>query len=129
MFDPRNDNQLWRQDSEGRIINKANGKVFKWDQFGAGFEVIFCMKININLFYVVKESDSDFKWSFNTCIRSSQEPTGPISQKLQAKSDPDEVCLNTADRFDTAGSILMLYPCQTINPINGCFKFKESKFN
>ena len=87
------------------------------------------MKINTTLFYVVKEPDYEFKWSFNTCIRSSQEPSGPISQKLQAKSDSDERCLNTADRFDTAGSILMLYPCQTINPINGCFKFKESKFN
>ena len=75
----------------------------------------------------VKDSDADFKWSFNTCIRSSQEPTGPISQKLQAKSDPDERCLNTADRFNTIGSILMLYQCQTINPINGCFKFKQSK--
>ena len=38
-FDPTNDNQLWRQDSEGRIINKANGKAFKWNQYGAGFEV------------------------------------------------------------------------------------------
>ena len=87
------------------------------------------MKINTTLFLVVKESDSDFKWSFNTCIRSSQEPSGPISQKLQAKSDPDEVCLNTENRFDAAGSVLMLYPCQTINPINGCFKFKEGKLN
>ena len=124
MFDPRNDNQLWRQDSDGRIIHKANGKVFKWDQFGAGFEVLLHMKINTILFYAVKESDSDFKWSFNTCIRSSQEPSGPISQKLQAES---ELCLKTANRFDTTGSVLGLYPCKTIHPTNGCLKFKESK--
>jgi len=107
-FDPSNYNQLWRQDSEGRIINKANGKVLVMDLYGFRFE----------------ESDSDFQWSFNTYIRSSQEPSGPISQKLQAKSDQDERCLNTANRIDTTGSVLMLYPCQTIHPINGCFKFK-----
>jgi len=107
-FDPSNYNQLWRQDSDGRIINKANGKVLVMDLYGFRFE----------------ESDSYFRWSFNTYIRSSQEPSGPISQKLQAKSDQDERCLNTADRIDTTGSVLMLYPCQTIHPINGCFKFK-----
>ena len=80
-------------------------------------------QIIINYFWLSQESDSEFKWSFNTFIRSSQEPSGPISQKLQAKSDQDERCLNTADQFDATGSVLMLYPCQTINPINGCFKF------
>ena len=85
----------------------------------------YSLKMQKDLFLLLfKESDSDFKWSFNTCIRSSQEPSGPISQKLQAKSDPDERCLNTANQHDTTGSVLMLYPCQTINPINGCFKFK-----
>ena len=109
-------------------MNKANGKFFKWDDHGPAFEVFV---LNIQSFSIsccyLKETDSDFKWSFNTCLRSSQEPTGPISQKLQAKSDPDERCLKTADRFNTTGSELWLYPCQTINPIDGCFKFKESK--
>ena len=45
-FDPTNDNQLWRQDSEGRIINKANGKAFKWNRFGAGFEVCHLILIS-----------------------------------------------------------------------------------
>jgi len=111
-FDPSNYNQLWRQDSEGRIINKANGKVLVMDLYGFRFE----------------GSDSDFQWSFNTYIRSSQEPSGPISQKLQAKSDQDERCLNTANRIDTTGSVLMLYPCETIHPINGCFKFKMTSY-
>ena len=39
-FDPTNDNQLWKQDSQGRIINKANGKVLVWDQYGTRFEVL-----------------------------------------------------------------------------------------
>ena len=39
-FDPSNDNQLWKQDSQGRIINKANGKVLVWDQYGTRFEVL-----------------------------------------------------------------------------------------
>jgi len=109
-FDPENDNQLWRQDSEGRIINKANGKAFIWDQSGPRFV----------------ESDSrGFKWSFNTCIRSSQEPSGSISQKFQAKSYTEKNCLNTANRFTSAGAVLMLYPCKSIHPVNGCFKFKE----
>ena len=75
----------------------------------------------------IKGADSGFKWSFNTCTRSTQEPSGPISQKFQAKSNSENRCLNTANRFASAGSILMLYPCGYIHPVNGCFKFKESK--
>ena len=75
----------------------------------------------------IKGADSSFKWSFNTCTRSTQEPSGPISQKFQAKSNSENRCLNTANRFASSGSILMLYPCESIHPVNGCFKFKESK--
>ena len=39
--DPSNDNQLWRQDQQGRIINKANGKVFMWDRYGPRFQVLY----------------------------------------------------------------------------------------
>ena len=95
-FDPTNNYQLWKQDSRGRLINKAVGV---WGV--------------------------DALWTFNTCIRSSQEPTGPISQKLQLKSYfGGEQCLNTDNRFDTTGSNLGFYPCKTIHPINGCFRFK-----
>jgi len=107
-FDPTNDNQLWRQDSDGRIINKANGKVFVWDKYGTRFK-----------------TNSGFKWSFNRCVRSSQEPSGQIGQKFQAKYGSENRCMNTANRFDRRGSILMLYPCGRIHPVNGCFKFKE----
>ena len=51
-FDPSNSNQLWRQDYEGRIINKANGKVLVMDLFGFRFEVFF-KKIKTMLFLVV----------------------------------------------------------------------------
>ena len=77
-------------------------------------------------FYVlnIENSDSDFKWSFNTCIRSSQEPSGPISQKFQAKFGSEKRCLNMYNRLNPKGSKLDLFPCQTIHPVNGCFKFK-----
>ena len=38
-YDPSNVNQLWRQDMAGRLINKGNGKAFKWDRYGARFVV------------------------------------------------------------------------------------------
>ena len=40
-FDPSNVNQLWRQDMSGRLINKGNGKAFRWDRYGARFVVNF----------------------------------------------------------------------------------------
>ena len=127
MFDPENDNQLWRQESDGRIKNKANGKIFYWNQNGPGFEVYFSKSSIYSVSNVlnIKNSDSDFKWSFNKCTRSSQEPSGPISQKFQAGSGSGKVCLNTVNRLDSNGSTLMLYSCDYIHPVNGCFKFKE----
>ena len=125
MFDPSNDNQLWKQDSQGRIINKANGKVLVWDQYGTRFEVLkvfFGFYHNFN--HCFQGTNSGFKWSFNRCIRSSQD-RGEIGQKFQAKYGSENGCLNTANRLDKGGSNLMLYPCNAIHPVNGCFKFKE----
>ena len=68
-----------------------------------------------------KDIGSDYKWSFNQCVRSSQDPSGQIGQKFQSENG----CLNTANRFPKGGSRLMLYPCESIHPVNGCFKFKE----
>ena len=49
MFNPTNDNQLWRQDSKGRLINKANGKVFMWDRYGPKFQVFYFDYVFLNL--------------------------------------------------------------------------------
>jgi len=107
-FNPNNDNQLWRQDIEGRIINKATGKAWKWDRYGPGFMGI----------------STDFSWSFNSCTKSSQESSNTVAQKLQASSPSETRCLNTANQNDPNGATLMLYPCNRINPVNGCFMFK-----
>merc|ERR1712107_207083 len=67
-FDPNNHNQQWRQDIEGRLINRGNGMAWKWDYY-------------VNTFVDV---NTDFSWSFNTCTRSTQEySSSPIAQKLQ----------------------------------------------
>ena len=71
------------------------------------------------------DSESDFKWSFNTCIRSSQEPSGPVSQKLQAAFGSEKHCLQPYNRLNPKGAKLVLFPCKSIHPVNGCFKFKE----
>ena len=88
---------------------------------------VLCQVLCNPLKLCFKETNSaGFKWSFNRCIRSSQEPSGQIAQKFQAKYGSENRCLNTASRFDQIGSILMLYPCERIHPVNGCFKFKEN---
>ena len=58
-FDPSNDNQLWRQDSQGRLINKANGKVFVWDRYGTRFEVLGFESVSIILIYVFRVQTRD----------------------------------------------------------------------
>ena len=110
-FDPNNHNQQWRQDIEGRLINRGNGMAWKWDYY-------------VNTFVDV---NTDFSWSFNTCTRSTQEySSSPIAQKLQVVHE--NRCLNAADQFSFSGSELMLWDCNTINPVNGCFKFSSQSF-
>ena len=91
---------------------------------------VFNMHVFLNLHMLIcmyiQSTNSGFKWSFNRCVRSSQD-IGPIGQKLQAKYGSENRCLNTANRFDQRGSILMLYPCNSIHPVNGCFKFKGGR--
>ena len=100
-----------------------------WDRYGPRFQV-FCFDfvfLNPHTCMHCKSTNSGFKWSFNRCVRSSQD-SGPIGQKFQAKYGSENRCLNTANRFDQRGSNLMLYACNLIHPVNGCFKFKGGKF-
>jgi len=104
-FDPTNDRQLWRQDKEGRIYNKHNGQVWEWDQYGSRFA----------------KPGTAFFWSFNDCFKSSWNPPRVY---LQSLSDKGKRCINMANVNDKDGTNLMLFPCDSMNPPNGCFKFK-----
>ena len=99
------------------------------DIYGFRFEVSSFMPGLCNpLKLCFKETNSaGFKWSFNRCIRSSQEPTGQIVQKFQANYGSENRCMATANRFAQTGSVLMLYPCERTHPGNACFKFKEGR--
>ena len=106
-----------------------------WDQLGPRFEVFHSFYFismsydmhTLSFYSLMQEANSSFEWSFNICIRSSQEPSGPISQKLKmTKWNSRNACLNTANRHNSTGSALVWYICEEIHPVNGCFKFKES---
>jgi len=105
-FDPKNDKQLWRQDKDGRIYNKATGKVWVWDIYGNRFQA----------------PGTKFFWSFNSCYKNAKNPPRVY---LEAISDQyGNRCVNMANLNNHKGTTLMLYPCKTMNPPNGCFKFK-----
>lgn len=107
-FDPTNDRQLWRQDKEGRIYNKHNGLVWVWDGYGSRFE----------------GSGTAFFWSFNDCFKSSWNPPRVYLQSLSDEYGKGQRCINMANVNDKDGTNLMLFPCDSMNPPNGCFKFK-----
>jgi len=110
-FDPSNENQLWRHDDKGQLINKASGKVFKWDSSGPGL--------------LSADPDLTYAWSFNNITRSNQETTVANSQKLELNSPRYKGCLNIGNRNKKDGSFLIMYSCGQIHPINGCFKFYQ----
>lgn len=101
VLDPNNHYQHWRQNSEGKLINRGSGKA------------------------------SANSWSFNDkeCLRSSQEPKPrePV-QKLMIGKWFRYQCLSTVNRNLTSGSLLRRHDCKTIHPVNGCFKFGNRTF-
>jgi len=109
-MDASDDNQLWRQESDGRIRNKKSGKY---------------LGSRTSILNLIQDKNGALSWSFNTNIRSNQEPASqPIVQKLQATGTNN--CLNTANRFYQTGSKLISYPCNRVHPENACFKFIEA---
>jgi len=106
-FDPYNDYQLWRQDADGRLYNKATGKVWAYDLFGSRF----------------KDSDAnDFFWSFNSCYEKAKDPPRIY---LEAKSDQlGNRCLSMNEPYSIQGADLVLKSCNDMYPKHGCFKLK-----
>jgi len=101
-FNPNNDKQLWRQDKDGRIYNKATGKVWVFDKYGSRFEA----------------PGTDFFWDFNSHYENTKVYLEALSDQLGNR------CINMGNRFHHQGTNLFLYPCETMYPTNGCFKFK-----
>merc|ERR1711973_837163 len=94
--------QLLRQDKNGRIYNKATGKVWVWDEYGSRFEA----------------PRTDFFWDFNNHYEITKVYLEAVSDQLGNR------CVNMANRFHHQGTDLMLYPCETMYPTNGCFHLK-----
>ena len=101
-FNPNNDKQLWRQDKDGRIYNKATGNVWVFDKYGSRFEA----------------PGTDFFWDFNSNYENTKVYLEALSDQLGNR------CINMGNRFHHQGTNLFLYPCKTMHPTNGCFKFK-----
>ena len=97
------DDQLWKFDSDDRIVNKGSGLAI--DGSGTRPELT-----NLSPLTVAK------CWTLRTDIKSSQESGDIIVPKL-ATSD-GRSCLNTANRFLENGVHVIMYPCKAVHPDN-----------
>jgi len=99
------DNQMWSFDSERRLVNKKTGLVIQAD--GPTMQEPLPLT-------------EKKQWRYRIDIRSSQETAEPTVPKIV---NGGENALNTATRFDPAGSAIQMYPANGVYPENACWLF------
>jgi len=106
-IDPYNDKQLWRQDADGRLYNKATRKVWANDFFGSRFK---------------DSDDNDFFWSFNSCYEKAKDPPRVYLEALSHQVAGR--CLSMNEPYNIHGADLVFKSCKDMDPKHGCFKLK-----
>ena len=100
-------NQMWSLDSEGRLVNQETGFVIQANTGGPTMQQPTPLT-------------GDKEWKYRNDIRSSQETDVETVYKIV---NDGKNCLNTANRFLSQGSAIILYPAKAVHPGNACWKF------
>ena len=102
---------MWSLDSDGRLVNQETGLVIQANSGGPSMQQPTPLT-------------GDKEWKYRNDIRSSQETAEETVYKIV---NDGRNSLNTANRFSSQGSVIILFPANAVHPDNACWIFTEGR--